>query len=220
MKISDSLEKIEAARLVSRTPNRWQVQLGILRMAHRVLFRSETVGTSSAPVRSTLRARLFAWRAARLPGLLWERAVVPFDLSGLGTHPDRLVAHLLAAHHDGRQFAYDLQILSVWPGRLEEVHRRAAEVAAGDDRRSRWLRDLVVFEGYHVGLRDAALEAMERDWGLTASEAADPDISLLAWLDWCAARPETPAATWAAWRRGELEIAGVTRRRDVCAATT
>jgi len=209
--VAGNLARIRAAGIVERVPNVWQVCLGVLRMWHRIVFRSGTVGTSAAhPVRPTWRARLLHLRPLRFPFLLAERAVFPLDLSGLASSPDDLVSHLLGAHHDGNQFAYDLRILACEPGKLEEVRARARAVVEQDTPRSRWLRDLVVYERYHESLLAAVERALAGDVALPDDEARNPDIAFDAYLAWCAAQPETPAATWRAWRRGEIRL-GATR---------
>jgi hypothetical protein len=188
-------------------PNEWQLCLGILRLWHRLIFRTETVGTSnSGAVRPTLRARLLAWRALRLPFLLAERAVVPLDFSGLGSSPERLIRHLIGAHHDNNQFVYDLEVLGGY-GRLEQLRAEVTAVIDTDTARSRFLRDLTVFEGYHESLR-AAVELAVNGRGpqMTDDEAGNPDISLRAYLRWCADQPATPRATIAAWRAGAFRF--------------
>jgi hypothetical protein len=182
-----------------RAPNSWQIAQGVLRMVHRLIFRSDTVGTSHAPVRDTWRARLLSWRPLRLPFLVAERAVAPLDLSGLLSSRERILRHLLAAHHDGHQFAYDLQMLALDAGALDELAERTRAVVSGADPRADWLRDLAVFEGYHESLLDAAERARSGDLGLPDDAAANPDISFHAYLDWCAARPPTPRATLTEW---------------------
>lgn len=202
-RIEHKLALIRDSGLVRRTPNSWQIALGVLRMAHRITFRSETVGTSSAaPVRPTLRARALSWRALRLPFLLVERAVAPHDFSGLLSSRERVLRHLLAAHHDRHQFVYDLQLLRVEPGALDELLLRARAVVDGSDPRAPWLRDLVVFDGYHESLVAAATRACSGDFGVPDHDAQNPDVTLAAYLDWCAAQPDTPAATLDAVRRG------------------
>jgi len=184
-------------------PTRWQLCVGVLRLWHRVLFRSDTVGTSpGGRVRPTRRARLLAWRAARLPCLLAERAVVPLDFTGLGSTPEGLIRHLLGAHHDGNQFVYDLELLAAY-GKLEELRARVRDVIAADDA---WLRDLAVFDGYHESLLAAVDRAIARGPAMTEAEAHDPDISLRAYLAWCASQPATPRATLRAWRAGTFRF--------------
>ena len=190
--IRRGLDRVRDAGL-SPVPNEWQIGLGILRMWHRLLFRSNTVGTSSDPVRPTWRARLLHNRTLRLPFLLAERAVAPLDHSGLLQGPDRLIRHLIAAHHDRNQALYDLEILALYPGALAELVDRVAAVVDGSDPRADWLQDLVVFEGYHASLLAAARAA--RDGGYHLDRSDDPDISFRAFLAWCADQPPTLGAT-------------------------
>jgi len=196
-RVEERLARIRAAG--RRAPNSWQIAQGVLHMLHRLVFRSDTVGTSAAPVRDSWRARLLKWRPLRLPFLLAERAVAPLDLSGLLSSRERILRHLLGAHHDRHQFVYDLEMLSLDDGALDELVERASAVVSGADPRAAWLRDLTVFEGYHESLLEAAERARRGDLGLPAPEAADPDVSFFAYLDWCAAQPPTPRASLAAW---------------------
>jgi hypothetical protein len=199
------LDRMRARGIVDVAPNAWQLCLGVLRLWHRTLFRSETVGTSpGGTVRATWRARLLANRAVRLPCLLAERAVAPFDFTGLRSPPERLIRHLLGAHHDGNQFVFDLEILA-GHGELEQLRRQVAELLAhADSPRTRWLRDLTVFEGYHESLAAAVDRALAAGPAMTAAEATDPDLSFRAYLRWCARQPATLAATLDAWRAGRF----------------
>lgn len=206
-RVHASLERAKAAGVVAGSPNTWQLCLGALRLWHRLLFRPESVGTSSGPPpRATLRARLLERRALRLPALLVEGAVSPWDFTGLYSAPSRTVRHLLAAHHDGNQFVFDLQILAGHPGRLDEVIERCRSVLDGSDSRAGWLRDLVVYEDYHASLLEAAVAARRGDFGLDEAEAADPDVSLSGLIGWCARAPDSPLATARAWWRGEFRL--------------
>ncbi|MBX3183660.1 MAG: hypothetical protein KIT72_06015 [Polyangiaceae bacterium] len=206
-RVAQSLERVAAAGLVPVTPNLWQIELGVLSMWHRVLFRSETVGNAKvAPVRPGWRARLLKLRPLRFGPLLWERAVAPLDFSGLTSSPERITSHLLGAHHDGSQFAYDLELLGLYPGGLERALELARAVTQGTSKRGEWLRDLVVYQGYHERLEAALLAALSGDLGLTPNEARDPDIAFGAYLRWCAAQPRTPGETLSAWQRGELAL--------------
>jgi hypothetical protein len=206
--IDAKLARLRSAGLVPAVPNAWQLTLGIARMWHRVLFRSETIGTCRAhPVRGTYRARLLAFRPLRFPFLLRERAVAPLDFSGLLSDRERVIRHLLGAHHDANQFAYDLEMLALEPGALEELHVRVKRVLEEDTPRTRFLRDLVVYERYHELLEDAVRRACAGDFGLTGAERRDPDISFAAYLAWCARQPSTPEATWEALRSGRYDLA-------------
>ncbi len=197
------LEELVDVGVISQAPTLWQIQLGVLRMWHRVFFRADTVGTcSDYPVRPTWRARILRFRLLRGPFLIWERAIAPFDHSGLAQPAWRMVRHLLGAHHDANQFVYDLEILKADPWALEQVERGAAEVVAGRSRRARWLADLCVFEGYHAGLLRAVRLARAGEPLLEPNEEDDPDIGFSAYIRWCLAQPKDPRASWASWRAG------------------
>ncbi len=206
-RVAQSLERVAAAQLVPVPPNLWQIELGVLSMWHRVLFRSETVGNAKeAAVRPGWRARVMKLRPLRFAPLLWERAVAPLDFSGLTSSPERITSHLLGAHHDGAQFAYDLELLGLYPGGLERALELTRAVTQRASKRGEWLRDLVVYEGYHERLEAALSAALAGDLGLTPSEARDPDIAFGAYLRWCAAQPRTPEETLSAWRSRELAL--------------
>jgi hypothetical protein len=209
-----NLERARAVGVAEAVPNPWQLALGVLRLWHRVLFRGDTVGTSpGGRVHDTWRARLLEHKALRLPALLAEGAVRPLDFTGLAATPEQMFRHLLGAHHDQRQFVYDLEILAAChPGALERLHAEVLGVlAAPDAPRHRWLRDLTVFEGYHEALRDAVERALAGGPAavMTAAEAEDPDISFRAYLRWCAAQPPTPSATLAAIAEGRFRLDGL-----------
>ena len=206
-RVEASLDRIRASGLVGHVPNAWQIALGVLRMHHRLLFRSETVGTSThRAVRRNWRARLLSNRAARFPFLVAERAIAPLDLSGLLSDEARMTSHLLCAHHDNNQFSYDLQILAVTPGALDRLLAEVRRVVAHDTQRSRWLRDICVFEGYHEDLLAAVERARAGDFGVAPHEEDDPDVTFFAYLRWCAAQPATPAETLAELRAGTYGV--------------
>lgn len=211
-----NLELIRASGLATAVPNLWQLCLGVARMAHRIAFRSETIGMSrSQQVRPNPRARLLAVRPLRFPFLLAHGSIAPWDLSGLTSSPERLLRHLLGTHHDAHQFVYDLEILRHYPGALEELARRARAVVTRDDRHARWLRDLCVFDGYHEALLATAEAALRDGVHLPPDEADDPDVSFDAYLRWCAQQPPSPRATLEAWRAGRWRL---TAPLDVTAA--
>ena len=204
-RIAANLRAVERAGLVERVPNLWQLSLGVMRMWHRLLVRTETVGTCRRfPARSTWRARLLEYRAIRLPFLLVEGAVAPLDLTGLMSGPERLVLHLMGAHHDGEQFLYDLEILSCFPGALHTLHDQVCDLLASDTARTRWLRDLTVYQNYHEHLEAAVRAALER--GIADRGDADPDVTFRGYLRWCAAQPATPRQTYEALRRGRYSF--------------
>lgn len=200
-----ALERVAAAGV--DVPNVWQVAQGVLRMWHRVLFRSDTVGTATAaPRRPGLRARLLEYRPVRFPFLLLEGAVAPLDFSGLLSSRERIVRHLVGAHHDRAQFAYDFELLVTHPGGLTAALEAARAVVNDRGARGEWLRDLVVYEGYHDRLLASLTRFCEGDPLLTPEEQGDPDLSFFAYLAWCKRCPETPAATLRALLRGRFSL--------------
>ena len=206
--IARALDAIRAAHIVDPVPSLFQIELGVLRMWHRLLFRPDTIGTTSDfPVRDDRWARLLEKRWLRFPFLLREGSVVPWDLSGLLSTPQRLMTHLLGTHHDGLQFVYDLQMLTAYPGALDELCARARDVVAHDTPRARWLRNLCVYERYHETLLEVVEQAVRDGITLPPDQADDPDISFLAYMRWCAAQPATPRAAWRAWRAGRFTFA-------------
>ncbi len=207
--IEARLETLRASGRVPEVPSAWQIFLGVVRMWERMIFRSETVGQSSDPVRDTWRAKRFAWRPLRFPFLLMERAIAPLDFSGLISTRERVLRHLLGAHHDANQFVYDLEMLSVTDDSgeaLRELLARAREVATSDSPHSRFLRDLVVYEGYHRHLVEAVEDAIAGKERLSEAERVDPDISFLGYLAWCAKQPKTPRETITALREGRFTV--------------
>lgn len=206
-KVERRLDDIARSGLVPRVPNAWQIALGVLRMCHRLVFRSEEIGTSASPPRPTWRARVLDYRPLRFPFLLAEKAVAPHDFSGLLSDRERVLRHLLGAHHEGAQFVYDLEMLSVDDGAIDELVRRARDVVERDTPRTRWLRDLTVYEGYHESLLAAAERAARGEYEFPAERADDPDTRFVAYLAWCARQPPTYEATIAAWREGRFTIA-------------
>ena len=190
-------------------PNLWQLEVGILRMWHRIVFRGDTIGTCGQhPVRPGWRAWLLQWRPLRFPFLVWERAIAPWDLTGFLSSQAQFSRHLLCAHHDGTQCVYDLQILSLSPGGLDTLRSEVARVVEVDDARSRWVRDLCVYERYHEELLEAVDAVRSGAKELNPSDGTDPDISFWAYLDWCARQPQTPGSWWRAWRSGRFDWVG------------
>ena len=208
-RVTASLQQIAAAGVVPHTPNLWQVELGVLRMLHRIVFRSETVGQShDQPPRTSWRAQIWRLRPLRAPFLLAHGALRPWDLSGLASQPDDIAQHLLGTHHERLQFVYDLHILALYPGALSTLRERAHAVVTGADPAATWRRDLCVYENYHESLLAELDRVLGEGFALPDAPARNPDVSLHAWLTWCARQPQTPQAAWTAWRRGELSFAG------------
>lgn len=214
--VSEGLARARAAGLPCAVPNEWQVALGVARMWHRMVFRPESVGAGGgAPPRATWRARALRPRPLRFPFLVAERAIAPLDFSGLLSSRERVLRHLLAAHHGGDEFIYDFELLQLHPGALDELRARALAIVRGESPRAEWLRDLCVFEGYHEALV-SALEA--RGAGEPAGAAAPcPDTSFFSYLAWCARQPSTPEATLAAALAGRFTVSGGATAQEVAA---
>lgn len=205
--IEASLMRAEAVGLVARRPTLFQLLLGVVRMQVRVALRPDSVGTcTEQPVRKTWRARLLSARPLRFPFLVAERAIAPLDFSGLASSRERVIRHLLAAHHDGAQFVYDMELLSMHEGALAELAWRTRDVVTGRDPRATWLRDLCVFERYHESLLNTLEAFMEGKPCIAPELAADPDITLTAYLAWCAAAPTDLAETWRRLRDGTFHV--------------
>ena len=200
-RIDAALSRLRDGGRFPRVPNRWQIELGVLRMWHRILFRSESVGLSkSFPARKNWRAKLLEWRPLRFPFLLHAGSVAFWDLSGLLSRPEKLIRHLVGTHHDGVQFIYDLEVLASHPGMLQRLVDETRAIVDIRDNNSRYFADLVVYEGYHetlLGVAEAALQGAD-----PGALSGDPDISFHAYLAWCARQPETPEETLALWRAG------------------
>lgn len=213
-RVAANLELVRRSGLVREVPGHWQVALGALRMWHRMIFRAETVGTSPhGTVRSTWRARVLHQRAFRFPFLIKERAIAPWDMSGLLSSRERIIRHLLGAYHDRAEFQYDLEILSCYPGALEDLHVRAKQQVHDNSPRAAWLRDLTVFEGYHDRLLALVEDALTHGVQIPEASADNPDSSFSGYLRWCAAQPATPAETLRLWRAGNFRVeTGVTRQ--------
>jgi hypothetical protein len=175
-------------------PTDWQLCQGVLRMWHRVMFRTDTVGTSQAPIRNTWRAKLLAWRALRAPALLLDGAITPWDFTGLRSSSAQIIRHLLGAHHEGAQFTYDLELLACYD-QLPALHAAVVAQLASNEARAAWLRDLVVFDGYHTALLAATEHALAHGPAMSTADALDPDLTLIGYLRWCNAQPPTMRAT-------------------------
>lgn len=209
--IERGLQRVRQSGLVAprEVPNLWQIQLGVFRMWHRVFTRPESIGTCTEfEPRRNWRARFFLSRPLRFPFLLAERAVHPLDFSGLASSPERVVRHLLGAHHDGVQFHYDLELLTLEPARLLEVRDEARAIVVGTHPRGEYLRDLVVYERYHENLLAAVEAFLAGELQVPPAQADDPDIVFSAYLRWCARQPATPAETWSAFRAGRYSLEG------------
>ena len=207
--VRQNLAHINRSALTPHTPTEWQIAVGVLRMWYRMIFRSNTIGISQTHrPRSNKWARFLQYRPLRLPFVLWEGSVIPWDLSGLTSSPDRLICHVVGTHHEDEQFVYDLEILSCYPNALSQLKHKVNAIVLGTDPRSEWLQNLVVYEAYHKNLLDYMKSIEVSEWKVTLSPEAKRsiDISFYATLTWCSQQPLTPRETWIAWRQGTLRL--------------
>jgi len=201
-RIRKTLEGAQREGLVVRAPTSWQLSMGVLRMLHRMWTRPESIGLSvDNPVRAGLGARLMSIRPVRGPLLLGIGAVQPWDLTGLLASRDKLIRHLVGTHHDRRQFAYDLEILRLYPQGLEALREEVGAIVEGRHALAHLFRVTCVYENYHENLLAAVDGALAGDLGLDAGESEDPDISFAAYLEWCLRQPESVGKAIAKWRR-------------------
>jgi hypothetical protein len=204
-KVRANLNRVLSAIDMETQPNLWQLSLGVLRMWHRLIFRGETVGLcTDHPVRDNWRARLFLYRPLRFPFLWKEKAIAPFDHTGLLSSPERVISHLVGTHHDGAQFVYDFELLKGHVGMLDQLRSQALRIVETDDKRSRWLKDLCVYENYHETLLRAVDDFAHGR--LEIPQQDDPDITLPAFLNWCAAQPEDPRHSLSSWRKEKMSL--------------
>lgn len=205
--VAHRLQQLRAAGLLPAEITLWQVYLGTWYMWHRAAKRPETIGLASTPVRPTLRARMLQFRPLRSPFLFAGRRVNPLDHTGLGASREHLIRHVLGAHHEHTAFDYDLQLLALDPGALEELHALATAICEGTHPQASFLRDLCVFEGYHESVRDTTAAWIARG-GRDREDRVhdDADATLPGFLRWCARQPSTPGATLRALAAGGLDF--------------
>ncbi len=201
------LTALHRAGTIRVMPTAWQVVCGVLYMIARVVLRPETVGQSSVdPARTTPRSRLLAIRAVRAPVLLFTGCIVPWDLTGFGTAPATLRRHLLGAYHPWDNAMYDLAVLSVYPGETARLREDVAAVVAGTHPRAAWLRDLVVYEGYHERLLTVVDRALAGDLRVRDAPSPPSDATVSGWADFVTSLPPTLSEALGAWRAGSFRL--------------
>jgi hypothetical protein len=200
------LEQLHKNGRIDKKPNLWQVTMGVMYMLHRMVFRPATIGLDNSPVRDTLRARLWHYRPLRFPFLIWKKAIDPLDLTGLSGSMARKHSHLVGAYHPGDNALYDLECMTVDPEAILALREDVVGIITGQTARARFLQDLTVYAGYHERLLRLIDRALEGDFAPAVGHENHPDTTLRGFLRWCAAQPETPEETWAAWSRGDLHF--------------
>lgn len=207
------LERLYELGRIDTKPNLWQVSMGVAYMLHRMVFRPQTIGVDDAPVRRTLRARLWQFRPLRFPFLMWQKAIDPIDLTGLSGSMERKHSHLVGAYHPGDNALYDLECMTCDPEALEALRADVVQIIEGNTFRSRFLKDLTVYEGYHERLLQLIDRAMVNDFAPAAEKVDHPDTTLRGFLRWCAAAPDSPEATFQALLAGHLQFDPTTSNR-------
>jgi len=108
-RIEANLDAVRTAGIVSAPPNLWQLSLGVVRMIHRLMFRSHTVGVC------TVHAVRRTWRAQWVLGVggtggrncRWDEAVAVGRRSGIANGRPHFVVrrsrHTAVALRLGRQ---------------------------------------------------------------------------------------------------------------------
>lgn len=200
------LERLYESGRIETKPNLWQVTMGVFYMLHRMAFRPATIGLDTSPVRRTLRARLWHYRPFRFPFLLWQKAIDPIDLTGLSGSMERKHSHLVGAYHPGDNALYDLECMMVEPDAVRRLREDVETIIERKTIRSEFLKDLVVYEGYHERLLQLIDRALAGDFAPAVGKENHPDTTVRGFLHWCAAQPKTPEETFAAWTRGELHF--------------
>lgn len=181
---------------IQEIPTLWQVIQGMAQQWSFTAANLEKLGhDQSHPVRDSAGARLLQPQLLRFIPLLIEGAINPWDRSGLALTPERKMRHILGTHHGGETVMYDMQLLDCYPGALESLRDQLNEILENDTPRSRWLRDLVVYEGYHEALKRVVDRALAGDF--TVPEEAPPgdDYTVGSFVDRCLACPVTPEET-------------------------
>ncbi len=152
---------------------------------------SRVGGGGAYPNAQHRRARWLALRPVRFPGLVAERVIAPWDLTGFGSSPAFLRRHLLGAYHPHERAIYDLALLSVLPGVLESLRDEVAEIVAGRHPRAECLADLCVFEGYRANLLVLLDQALAGDFDM--HDPIPTDTTLFDFVGWMCEQPATVA---------------------------
>ena len=178
------LQKLVALKKLSRVPTREEQKRAIRYNLQRIIFRSENIGTSSDPIRKD--AGLFRYRFFRFFALAKEHAITPLDLTGLCASRETIMTHLLAAHHDGEQFLYDLELLECEEQGLDELESRARAIVENTNPKARFYKRLCVYEGYHENLLRGIARYRE------GQRSSDPELSIFALFEMCMSEASDP----------------------------
>lgn len=200
------LDKLYELGRIDEKPNLWQVTMGVAYMLHRMMFRPQTIGLDDSPVRTTWRAKAWRYRPLRFPFLVLNKAIDPFDLTGLSGTMERKHTHLVGAYHPGDNALYDLECMACDPKSLEKLREDVVEILQSRTARALLLQDLTVYEGYHARLLQLIDRAIAGDFAPAVGQEDHPDTTLRGFLRWCAAQPPSPETTFQAWVQGQLHF--------------
>lgn len=190
------IARLRAAGLIAREPTLWQVHQGAMHMLFRYklafapLFYNQQ---GKPPLRHALMRFL-------------DEPAGALDPSGLHAPMEAIVSHTIqVAHHDA---AYDLELLSVFPGGVDALAGAARLLVDGRHPRQRAVDAICEDRGYHKRLLGAVEayrsgEADRKRLQLTAPPPEGAEIyarfahfhALSTFLEYCATLPPTPLAS-------------------------
>ncbi len=145
-RVEARLRTLQQLGLVRRIPNRTQMIFGSLDM-----FRFFIVPCASDYYRS--KEIRFGFHV--LLRVLDDPASM-MDPTGFMSHPDAIIGHLLQVTHADP--IYDVQLLSIHPGGLDELERQIEQILAGTHPRSESIGAIIEDPGYHARLLEYVRE--------------------------------------------------------------
>ncbi len=205
--LQQHLRMLHEQGFTTGVPNLWQVYQHWALSVARAFKRGKVPGMDpDAPVRDTPGAQLLQFPAIRFWGLLFEGAINPWDYTGLALTPQRKMKHVMGAYHFDHTFIYDLEVIALYPGALEQLRDQCLEVLNRDTARTRWLRDLTVYEGYHENLLRCVERCLAGDFSVPDDLKDDRSVKVSYFVEDALALPQTPEATLQAILSGKLTV--------------
>lgn len=145
-RVEDRLRTLQELGLIEVAPNRTQMIFGSLDM-----FRFFIVPCAADYYRS--KDISFGFHA--LLRVLDDPASM-MDPTGFMSHPDAIIGHLLQVTHADP--VYDIQLLAVHPGGLDELERQLEQMLAGTHPRGESIGAIIEDEHYHARLLEYVRE--------------------------------------------------------------
>lgn len=181
---------------IREIPTLWQVFQGMAQQWWYTVNNLETLGHDfENPIRDSIGAKLLQPHAMRFLPLMIEGAINPADRTGLALTPERKMRHILGTHHPPETVIYDLQLLDCYPGALDTLRAKLVAIIEGDDFKSRWLKDLVVYEGYHESILPTVDRAIAGDFSVSLPPRPGDDFTVGSFAERCLACPPKPDGT-------------------------